>query len=246
MHQEIRPSLGQTSTLHSSCPSSSTVIVPKIGPSILNADLANLSEECNKLMSLGADYLHLDVMDGHFVPNLTFGHPVVKCLRQSLGPGPQFDMHMMVINPEKWIESMFDAGGSIYTFHFEATDSPKECIRKIRETGMKAGLAIKPKTPVEDILSLVPDVDMVLVMTVEPGFGGQSFMKDMMPKVAKLRQSFPFLDIEVDGGVGPPTIDCAAEAGANMIVSGTAVVQASDPKHVMESMRDRVRHAFSQ
>jgi len=219
-----------------------SLVLPRIGPSILNADLASLSQECTRLLDLGADYLHLDVMDGAFVPNLTFGHPVVKCLRKSLGPGPEFDMHMMVKEPEKWIESMADAGANIYTFHYEASlDSTQECIRKVRESGMKAGLAIKPQTPVQDILPFISSVDMVLVMTVEPGFGGQTFMKEMMTKVAQLRESFPLLDIEVDGGVGPSTIDYVAEAGANMIVSGTAVVAASDPAQVMLQMKDRVR-----
>lgn len=217
----------------------------KIGPSILNADLASLSSQCSKLLDDGADYLHLDVMDGSFVPNLTFGHPVVKCLRKSLGPQPFFDMHMMVQKPEQWIHHMADAGANLYTFHYEATQDAEECIRLIRESGMRAGLAIKPQTPVDLILPFAPLVDMVLVMTVEPGFGGQSFMPQMMPKVEKLRSCFPHLDIEVDGGVGPASIASVADAGANMIVSGTAVIASPTPKLVISEMRDRVIQSLS-
>lgn len=176
----------------------------KIGPSILNANLADLVNECERLATKHeADYLHLDVMDGHFVPNLTFGHPLVKCLRDTLKErncNPLFDMHMMVAHPEQWVEPMHDAGADLYTFHLEATEPrnvTQYVIRKIREAGMQVGVGIKPNTPVEDVLSLVDKVDMVLIMTVEPGFGGQSFMANMMPKVQKLRQMFPDLNIEV-------------------------------------------------
>lgn len=142
----------------------------KIGPSILNADLANLNLECQNLIESGADYLHLDVMDGHFVNNLTFGHPVVKCLRSHI-KDTFFDMHMMVENPEKWVKEMADAGASQYTFHLEATQTPEECIRKIKENGMLVGIGIKPNTPVEQLIPFIKDIDMALVMTVEPGKG---------------------------------------------------------------------------
>lgn len=220
-------------------------LTAQIGPSILNADLASLSSQCSKLLDDGADYLHLDVMDGTFVPNLTFGHPVVKCLRKSLGPAPVFDMHMMVQSPETWIEPMADAGANLYTFHYEATSDVPDCVRRVREAGMRAGLAIKPGTDVQLVLPFVPLIDMVLVMTVEPGFGGQKFMPQMMVKVQELRTRFPDLDIEVDGGVGPATIACVADAGANMIVSGTAVIAASDPNLVIRQMRDRVAQSLS-
>ncbi|MEJ1271987.1 unc-80 NALCN activator [Cricetulus griseus] len=210
----------------------------KIGPSILNSDLANLGAECLRMLDSGADYLHLDVMDGHFVPNITFGHPVVESLRKQLGQDPFFDMHMMVSRPEQWVKPMAVAGANQYTFHLEATDNPGALIKDIRENGMKVGLAIKPGTTVEYLAPWANQIDMALVMTVEPGFGGQKFMEDMMPKVHWLRTQFPTLDIEVDGGVGPDTVQKCAEAGANMIVSGSAIMRSDDPRSVINLLRN--------
>uniref|UniRef100_A0A8B9SMI6 ribulose-phosphate 3-epimerase n=1 Tax=Anas platyrhynchos TaxID=8839 RepID=A0A8B9SMI6_ANAPL len=148
------------------------------------------------------------------------------------------DMHMMVARPEQWVQPMAVAGANQYTFHLEAADNPGALIKDIRENGMKVGLAIKPGTSVEQLAPWANQIDMALVMTVEPGFGGQKFMEDMMPKVQWLRTQFPSLDIEVDGGVGPDTIHKCAEAGANMIVSGSAIMRSADPRSVINLLRN--------
>ncbi|XP_043472849.1 ribulose-phosphate 3-epimerase [Leptopilina heterotoma] len=214
-------------------------VISRIGPSVLNADLSELHKESQRLLDNGADYIHLDVMDGHFVPNITFGHPVVKCLRNKIKDA-FFETHMMVSKPEQWIEPMADAGVNQYTFHVEPVEDVSSICRKVREAGMKVGVALKPGTLVDVVEKYVEEVDMILVMTVEPGFGGQKFMEPMMKKVEWIRKNYPTMDIEVDGGVGPSNINVCAKAGANMIVAGTAVIQANDQAKVIKVLRDAV------
>jgi len=196
-----------------------------INPSILSSNLADLTSECNTLLSNTADQLHVDIMDGHFVNNLTFGAPVVKCLRG--GTKGFLDCHLMVSEPGKWVEDFANAGADGFTFHLEAESDAKSLCQKIQQLGMKVGISIKPKTPVKDLFALLDDdtcpVDMILIMTVEPGFGGQSFMEDMMPKVSELREKYPHLHIQVDGGINAETAQIAAEAGANVLVAGSFV-----------------------
>lgn len=190
--------------------------------------------------SVGLVLLHVDVMDGHFVPNISWGMPVVKCLRKETSAF--LDCHMMVSAPEQWIQAMADAGANMYTFHIEATTNATDLIAQIRSANMKVGVAVKPNTPIEDVLPICPLVDMVLVMTVEPGFGGQSFMIDMMPKVSTLRQQFPNLDIQVDGGIDALNVDVATKAGANCIVSGSGIFNyRNNVKSIIQSMKDSVQ-----
>lgn len=211
----------------------------KISPSVLACDLSRLADEVKVIEQAGAEMAHLDVMDGLFVPNMSFGMPVIEALRKH--SKIIFDVHLMIADPEKYIDRFIDAGADIVTFHYEATDKPGVLLDNIRKRGVKAAISIKPATPAEAIFPLLEKCDMVLVMTVEPGYGGQSFMPDMLPKVARIREEANRLgldlDIQVDGGINPETARLAREAGANVLVAGSSVFKAEDRSAAIEALR---------
>jgi len=202
----------------------------KISPSILSSDYGKLSSELKRMEDCGADMLHIDVMDGHFVPNITLGAPIVKCIRKS--SSLPFDVHLMISDPYKYIPDFVKAGSDIITFHVESDSDIEKTIDLILASGKKAGLSVKPKTPIEAVYPYLDKLSMVLVMTVEPGFGGQSFMEDMMPKVSAVKAEIDRrgldIDIQVDGGINKDTISVAAKAGANVFVSGNAIFSSDD------------------
>ncbi|MBX3194175.1 MAG: ribulose-phosphate 3-epimerase [Microbacteriaceae bacterium] len=210
----------------------------RIHPSILTADFANLQAEVERVAS--ADGLHVDVMDNHFVPNLTFGPAMVGRL-QEVSPIP-LDVHLMITDADRWAPAYAELGVASVTFHAEASDDPVALARRLREIGSRAGIALKPGTAVEPYLELLPEFDMLLVMTVEPGFGGQSFMADMMPKVRAVRERADRDELgiwlQVDGGISASTIEVAAEAGADTFVAGSAVYQSLDAAAAIGELRD--------
>lgn len=213
----------------------------KISPSILSSDYGNLSSELKRMEACGADMLHIDVMDGHFVPNITLGAPIVKCIRKS--STLPFDVHLMISDPYKYIPDFVNAGSDIITFHAEADSDIEKTIDLILASGKKAGLSVKPKTPVEAVYPYLDKLSMVLVMTVEPGFGGQSFMEDMMPKVSAVRSEIDRrgldVDIQVDGGINKDTISITAKAGANVFVSGNAIFSSDDAEKTIADFKAR-------
>ncbi|AJW79101.1 ribulose-phosphate 3-epimerase [Clavibacter michiganensis] len=209
----------------------------RIEPSILSADFANLEREIQRLAT--ADLVHVDIMDNHFVPNLTFGLPMVERLQQ-VTPVP-LDIHLMIDDVDRWAPGYAEAGAASVTFHAEATREPVALARRLRGIGARAGIALKPGTPVDDYLELLHEFDQVLVMTVEPGFGGQSFMPETMPKLralrSRLRESGHDVWLQVDGGIDVETIGRAAEAGADTFVSGSGVFRGGDPEAAIAELR---------
>lgn len=209
----------------------------KISPSILAADFSDLKSEIKKIEAAGADMVHIDVMDGLFVPNISFGLPVIKAIRHCTNL--LFDVHLMIKSPERYIKEFKEAGADIITVHAEATDHLHRTLQSIKASGAKAGVALNPGTDPSAIKYVLSETDMVLVMTVNPGFGGQKFIGDMTKKVAEVRAMAPGLDIEVDGGISSDNIDLVTRAGANVIVAGSAVFNAPCAKDEIENMRRR-------
>ena len=214
-------------------------IMTKISPSVLAADFSRLGEEVIDIEKAGAEMVHLDVMDGEFVPNISFGLPVIECLRKK--SGMVFDVHLMIDKPERYIERFIKAGADIVTFHIEATEKSEECLKLIRSLGKKAAISVKPNTPVEAVYPYLELCDMVLVMTVEPGFGGQSLIPETLEKVKALKAEIDKrgldIDIQVDGGINEKNAPEARAAGANVLVAGSAVFKAEDRRAAIDAIR---------
>ncbi len=215
----------------------------RITPSLLNADFSRLADEAARIPT--ADFLHMDVMDNHFVPNLTLGAPVIESLAK-VATQP-IDAHLMIADPDRWAPQFVDAGASSVTFHVEAAAAPVRLARELRSLGARASMALKPATPIEPYEDMLPELDMVLIMTVEPGFGGQKFLDICLPKIRRTRA---LLDkhggdiwLQVDGGVSVETIERCAEAGADTFVAGSAVYGADDPSQMVEDLRSRAINA---
>ena len=214
----------------------------KVSPSILSADFGNLERDIHALKAAGAEYVHIDIMDGHFVPNLSMGFPVVSALRKVTDL--VLDVHLMIDRPIRYVERFCDAGADILTVHVEADteENTLNALKMIKDKGVKPAICVKPKTPAEAVLPFLELCDLVLVMTVEPGFGGQSFMADMMPKVEKIRQYInerkPDCELEVDGGVNAVTGKTCIAAGANVLVAGSAYFKAEDPAAFVQGLKN--------
>ncbi|WJV17166.1 ribulose-phosphate 3-epimerase [Rossellomorea marisflavi] len=211
----------------------------KIAPSILSADFSKLGEDIREVEAGGADYIHVDVMDGHFVPNITLGPPIVKAIRPITGL--PLDVHLMISEPAKYVDAFADAGADYITVHVEADPHIHRTIQLIKNRGVKAGVVLNPGTASELIKPLIADIDMVLLMTVNPGFGGQAFIPSVVTKIKEIRkwadEFNPALEIEVDGGINPQTIAVCAEAGADVFVAGSAIYNQSDRKKAIEDLK---------
>ena len=205
----------------------------KISPSILASDYANLQSELERIST--SDLIHVDVMDGHFVPNISIGAPVTAACKKVCDV--PFDVHLMISNPLDYAEDFAKAGADIICFHTECDSDTEKTIDKILSLGKKAALAIKPATPIDEVVKYLDKISMVLVMTVEPGFGGQSFMESTMPKIKAIRKINPDIDIEVDGGINADTVKIAAKAGANVFVAGSAVFKSENPAETIALLK---------
>ena len=205
-----------------------------VAPSLLAADFSKLREEIQEVESYGVEYLHLDVMDGNFVPNISFGAPVISSIRKH--SNLVFDVHLMVENPDRFIKDMVDAGADVITIHAEATKHLNRTIQLIKSYGKKVGVALNPSTPLDVIKYDLKDIDMVLIMTVNPGFGGQAFIEGMLQKIRDLRSIDSNIDIQVDGGINNKTSKLVKEAGANILVAGSYLFK-GDYKQKIESLR---------
>lgn len=215
-----------------------------LAPSILSANFTRLAQECQAVLDAGADLLHVDVMDGHYVPNLTIGLPVVEALRREF-PQVVLDVHLMIDNPDEFVVAYAEAGASIVSFHPETSRHPHRAVQAIRQAGARSALAINPGTPLNVLDYLLDDLDMVLIMSVNPGFGGQSFIPGTLDKLRALRAMLaahgkPDLDVEVDGGVKASNIGQIVEAGANILVAGSAIFNAADYTQSISALRDGI------
>lgn len=213
-----------------------------MAPSLLSADFGRLAEGVAAIEAAGAEVLHLDVMDGHFVPNISFGIPVIKSLRPK--SSLFFDTHLMIEEPARYAKPFVDAGADLVTFHIEVTSNPKEVCDVIRSAGAFAGVSLNPTTPIDSILPILTSVDLVLVMSVWPGFGGQSFISDVLEKLERLRDLLrPDQRLQIDGGIGPATISAAVNAGADTLVAGSAIFGREDPVGAMRELQKLAEQA---